>query len=168
VSNFKILVEERDARLAKHIAAGLSDREIADREGLQPDYVNKRAKKLGLAKPSETTNEGTPFGLSPASRQFRNQIGNRLYNWAKRKELHHLEVGHLTGIPMRHQLKATNGSPRKHNWTLAQIDRFAKASGIDFTKLLILCLEYELKEQAGANRTPGQLVDEWLKGDKNV
>lgn len=158
------LLRERKERILEYVKQKLTAEEIADREGTTADYISKERRALTGRKVKDSGRLPMPFGLTDATVQLRKELGNILYNFIHFGKKHQLEVARDIGIPRRHQKVATNNKSPNYNWKLSQIERLARARGIDPTRLMIVAMKHELRKQAGTRKV-GDMIEEWLNGN---
>ncbi len=126
----------RDARIRDYLLVdNMTDKEIADREGLDPSNLGKIYSRLGIVKPEKRKGKFSPVGLTKSSAYFR--LGTLL---SKLKEQHNaIDVSHLTGLTEHQQGMAIHPVQYggRHNWTLAQMHRLADALERDPMEMML-------------------------------
>ncbi|MGN6820571.1 MAG: hypothetical protein ACTHJR_18090 [Sphingomonas sp.] len=137
----KEILLERDKKMRELVIEGRAASEIAERLGLEEDYVQRQASRiadeLGIVRAKRPSRmDKTPFGMSADSQRLRRNLGNELYYLKQDDNLHKLEVAELTGIPQKAQLGAWE-RPHNYNWSITQIERLARARGRDFTEFMM-------------------------------
>ena len=137
----KRLLAERDERIVTFMRQQRSIAVIAELEGLEPEYCRKACRRLAVDHDIDykPTSESSPAGLTDASRRFRSGMGDMLYRYREVPGRHQLEVSRETGLTQAQQVRATQ-RPNDHDWTLGQLERFAGASGQDFTHMMLRAL----------------------------
>ena len=137
----KQLLQERDDRIVEFMRQNRPIAAIAELEGLAEDYARKAVKRLEAQhgidyKPQS---EPAPVGVTEDSRLLRNHLANVLARYRDEPGRHQLEVCTATGLTQAQQVAATQ-RPNDHNWTLAQMERTARATGQDFTPMMLRAL----------------------------
>lgn len=134
----KVLLRERDERIVSFMRQQRPVAAIAELEGLAEDYTRKAVKRLGDEHgiDYQPIAEPTAVGITEASRAFRNTMANILARHRSVPGRHQLEVARDTGLTQAEQVSATQ-RPNDHNWTLAQLERTARATGQDFTPMIL-------------------------------
>lgn len=137
----KALLRERDERIVTFMSQQRPIVAIAELEGLAEDYTRKAVKRLAAEHGIDykPTSEQAPVGVTEASRTFRNHTANVLARYRDCPGRHQLEVARETGLTQAQQILATQ-RPNDHNWNLGQLERLARATGQDFTPMMLRAL----------------------------
>lgn len=127
---------EQKERFLEYVRLNLSAPEIRDREGLTDTaYANKLIKKYapGLGKRKPVPYE-IADGLDQETQMMRTRLSFMVYKLIE--EHGATEVGVMLGISRVKQAAGQNEKKSKHNWTLAQLQKLAKAKGMTFVELM--------------------------------
>ncbi|WP_156930363.1 hypothetical protein [Sphingomonas jaspsi] len=131
-------MDERDERIITAMRQGRPVAAIAELEGLEPDYCRKATRRLAAEYGIEYTPDpqSTPPRLSDASRTFRNNMANVVYDYRNAPGRHQLEVSRDTGLTQAQQLLASQRGGQ-HDFRLSQLERLAASTGQDFTVMML-------------------------------
>jgi len=133
---------KRDPKQIERITGYIKDKygvpDIIDREGGDPKVISDLCREIGQQlgiKPVQGHTDLLPYGLSSSGpgAKLRSTLGNHLFRLTKNH--HFREVSVMTGLTNAEQKRALNNPPR-HDWSLSQIERMAKARNITFLEVL--------------------------------
>jgi hypothetical protein len=134
-------LSERDERIIEFMRQGRPVAVIAELEGLEPDYCRKATRRLSADYCIDYNPDREPVTslLGEASRRFRNNIANVLYQFRNKPCQHPLAVARDTGLTQAQQILASERGGR-HNFKLTELERLAVATEQDFTRMMIIAL----------------------------
>jgi len=124
----------RRERFIEYLNDGLTAKEIAAREGLQPDYALKERARIASEENlevKETSSSEKIYGLTDKTKDLRAKLGNVLYRMRNEGKLPPKEVARITGIPVKHQKRASD-RPYSYDWTLTQMERTIAWTNVEF------------------------------------
>lgn len=135
------LLQERDDRIVAFMRQGRPVSAIAELESLEEDYTRKACRRLAAEHGLDykPTPEMASASITEASRPFRNHMANVVARFRDQPGRHQLEVARETGLTQMQQ-KAATTRPNLYNWTLTQLERTARATGQDFTLMMLRAL----------------------------
>lgn len=138
----KALLTERDERIIEFMEQRRSVAVIAELEGIETDYCRKATRRLAETHGIKYNpdKEPVPAGLlTDASRVFRRNMANILYDYRNAPGRHPLEVCRDTGLTQFQQtIAAERGG--QHDLKLSQLERIASATDKPFRTMMLRAL----------------------------
>jgi antitoxin component of RelBE/YafQ-DinJ toxin-antitoxin module len=125
--------------IVEHVKAGHTAYQIADAEGLDPDDARQKrrriAKEEGLPILRDKRSGLKAIGMNERNEQVRARLGFVLKRLTDERKMNPYQIARLVGLTMSEQRDAVDRT-KGHNWTLAQIQRLADASGSTFEEIM--------------------------------
>ena len=135
----------RVTRIAQLLKEGRTDREIAEREGMDATNLSKFYKDNGLTVPAKrkATKSMHPFGVhSKSALLFNRRLSDKIYE-LRQMGYEAEDVAAMTGVTEKQQNLTTgdraDAKVERHNFTVSQMERLADALGITFIDLIAYC-----------------------------
>jgi hypothetical protein len=114
---------------------------IAKLVGLEPNYARKAIKRLADELGIEYHPTAEPPGglLTDASRVFRNNLGNMVYDYRNHSRKHEVEIAIELGLTQAQQTQAVERGGR-HDFSISELERLARVRGESFPKMTMVAL----------------------------
>lgn len=136
----KTLLSERDDQILSLLKDGTSLKAIAQLVGMPLDHakvtcyalIKKHDLDYNSAETAKGDKDKMPIGVTSESDRVRHRLANLLYDARQRD--HALTISMATGLSAKQQRLASE-RPYRHNWSLGEIERFARYLGIPFAEL---------------------------------
>lgn len=135
-------LSERRDRIVELARAGKSVPEIADELSINARNGTKIANIIRAAglTPIKSNRSWMPVGLRSPDERVESEIARARFGGLVdilREKFPHPQVSQMIGLNVRELKKAQTATGSRHNWTLAQMYRLAKAFDVSLTTLML-------------------------------